>query len=68
MFDYRVLPTIGNLYRVNNHHQLIQVFYKLGQDYHADPQGKLTQTFYQPGQIYQADSQGKRYAMGWVRL
>jgi hypothetical protein len=68
MFDYRVLPTIGKLYRVNNNHQLIQVFYKPGQDYHANPQGLLTQTFYQPDQTYQADSQGKLHAMGWVRI
>jgi hypothetical protein len=68
MFDYRVLPTIGKLYRVNNNHQLIQVFYTPGHYYHANQSGMLFQKAYQPGQIYQADAQGQLHAMGWVRL
>jgi hypothetical protein len=66
VFHYNILPTVGNVYKVNKDYHLEKVKYPPGVLYQSNEDGNLERVQYLPFQVYQADHQGIIMPLGVV--
>jgi hypothetical protein len=64
VFHYNILPTVGNVYKVNSKFNLEKVKYSPGKLYLADEEGTLSRVYFPPFQVYQADHEGTLKSIG----